>query len=76
MNIRDMIPEDSQAQELEDMRRGAAGDLPGPSYETRRMTKDGRTLSVWLTASFLADEAGHVYAMAVTQRIAQGRLGT
>lgn len=74
MNIRDMIPEDMQAQELENMRRAAAGDLPGP-YETRRMTKDGRALSVWLTASCLADEAGHVYAMAVTQRIVQGRAG-
>jgi len=74
-NIRDMIPEDSQAQELENMRRMAAGDLPGP-YATRRMTKDGRALSVWLTASFLADEAGHVYAMAVTQRIAEKRLAT
>ncbi|UJX41205.1 PAS domain-containing protein [Desulfovibrio sp. JY] len=71
MNIRDMIPEDIQTQELENMRRVAGGDMQVP-YETRRMTKDGRTLPVWLTASFLADAAGHVYAMAVTQRIAQG----
>jgi two-component system CheB/CheR fusion protein len=70
-NIRDMIPEESQAQELENMRRVASGDLPMP-YETRRMTKDGRALSVWLTASFLADEARHVYAMAVTQRMSRG----
>ena len=74
MHIRDMIPEDIQTQELENMRRVAAGDLPGP-YETRRLTKAGRALSVWLTASFLADAAGHVYAMAVTQRLVQRRPG-
>jgi two-component system, chemotaxis family, CheB/CheR fusion protein len=70
MNIRHMIPEDIQTQELENMRRVAAGDMPVP-YETRRLSKEGRVLSVWLTASFLADEVGHVYAMAITQRITQ-----
>ena len=72
MNVRDMVPEDVRTQELENIRRAAAGDMRTP-YETRRVTKDGQTLPVRLVASLLADEAGHVYAMAITQRIAQGR---
>ncbi|SMF41933.1 chemotaxis protein CheB [Desulfovibrio gilichinskyi] len=67
MNIQDMLPKDIQAQELEKIRLVAAGDIPVP-YETSRKNKEGQTLPVWLTASFLADDAGHVYAMAVTQR--------
>ncbi len=74
MNIRDMLPEDMRAQELENTRQVAAGDIPAP-YETRRVHKDGQTLAIWLTASLLADDAGHVYAMATTQRIAPGRDG-
>ena len=70
MNVQNMLPEDIQAQELENIRLVAAGDMRGP-YETSRVTKEGQTLPVWLTASFLADAAGHIYAMAVTQRIAQ-----
>ncbi|WP_300156275.1 chemotaxis protein CheB [Solidesulfovibrio sp.] len=42
MNIRHMIPEDIQAQEMENMRRVAAGDMQA-AYETRRLTMDGRT---------------------------------
>ncbi|XXJ20340.1 chemotaxis protein CheB [Desulfovibrio caledoniensis] len=72
MNIRDMLPEDMQSQELENIRQVAAGVMPAP-YETRRVHKDGQTLDVWLTASPLADDAGHVYAMATIQRMAPRR---
>jgi two-component system CheB/CheR fusion protein len=70
INIRDMLPNNLKAQELENIRQVAAGDMPSP-YETRRIHKDGQTLQVWLTASLLADDAGSVYGMATTQRIVQ-----
>ncbi|MEZ7198032.1 chemotaxis protein CheB [Pseudodesulfovibrio karagichevae] len=75
MDIRDMLPEDMRAQELENIRQVAAGVMPTP-YETRRVHKDGQTLEVWLSASPLADDAGHVYAMATIQRMAPGRDST
>jgi two-component system CheB/CheR fusion protein len=71
LNIQDMLPEDIKAKELADIRLAAAGDLPVP-HKTRRINKEGQTLPVWITASSLADDAGHVYAMSVTHRIAQG----
>src|SRR6185503_21196966 len=39
-----------------------------PSFETQRLTKDGRTLDVWLTASILRDDRGAPYAVATTER--------
>ena len=72
MNIRRTFPEDIQGQELENIRRVAAGDMR-MHYETRRVNKEGQTFSVWLTASFLADNAGQAYALAVTQRFVRGK---
>lgn len=39
-----------------------------PSFETRRMTKDGRILDVWLTVTALKDESGRPYAISMTER--------
>ena len=68
MNIQDMLPKDLQAEELENLRLAAVGDLPVP-YETRRIHKDGQALQVWLTASLLVDDTGSAYGMTTTQRI-------
>ena len=38
-----------------------------PHY-TQRVTKDGRNLQVWMTATALLNEAGEVYAIATTER--------
>ena len=70
MNIQDMLPKDLQAEELENLRLAAVGDLPVP-YETRRIHKDGQALQVRLTASLLVDDTGCAYGMATTQRIIQ-----
>ncbi|WP_285907780.1 chemotaxis protein CheB [Pseudodesulfovibrio pelocollis] len=70
LNIQDMLPEDLQTKELENIRLVAAGHMPAP-HETRRVNREGQTVPVWISASFLADEAGQVYATAVTQRIVQ-----
>ncbi|MEF2229699.1 MAG: chemotaxis protein CheB [Pseudodesulfovibrio sp.] len=71
LNIKDMLPEYLHDQELANIRLVAAGDMPMP-YKTRRVNKAGQTVPVWISASSLADETGHVYAMAITHRIAQG----
>jgi len=38
------------------------------SFKTRRMTKDGKLLNIWLTASPLTDEKGEQAEMAITER--------
>jgi two-component system CheB/CheR fusion protein len=58
---------------------GITHDQPGghgrcvASIETQRLTKDGRTLDVWLTVSVLHDEAGSA-ALATTERDITDRL--
>src|SRR6185437_12859453 len=46
------------------LRRGERVD----SLETRRLTKDGRIIDVWLTATPLRDDAGQIIAVALTER--------
>jgi two-component system CheB/CheR fusion protein len=38
------------------------------TYETKRLTKDGLIIDVWLTATALVNKAGEVYAIATTER--------
>ena len=70
MHIQDMIPPDLLRQELEKINQLASGGMLLP-YTTRRLTKDGQTLEVGLTASALIDAAGRIYAIATTQRRSQ-----
>lgn len=37
-------------------------------YRTRRSTKAGAVLEVWMTATALVDEAGTTYAIATSER--------
>lgn len=67
MNVRDLVPEDVCEEALAIARR-IAEDRESESLDTRRVTKDGRTLDVWLTVSKLVDEAGQVIAVATTER--------
>ncbi|MBN1939339.1 MAG: PAS domain-containing protein, partial [Candidatus Aminicenantes bacterium] len=67
MNARDRIPEDERESETAVVRRlSRAGSLQ--PYRARRIGKDGRVISVWLTATALVDQAGRVYAIATTER--------
>jgi two-component system CheB/CheR fusion protein len=70
MQLRDMIPEDLHQQELESIRRCATGGIQTP-YLTRRLTKDGQSLAVGLTASSLIDADGRCYALAAIVRPTQ-----
>ena len=41
---------------------------PIRSFETQRMTRDGRTLDVWITLTALVDDANHPVGIATTER--------
>ena len=68
MNIRDMTPSDKIAENADLIRRLSAGEIVF-SFETRRNTKDGRQVNVWLTATVLWDDTGKTpEAIATTER--------
>lgn len=67
MNIRDLTPPSRRANALAEVRRLSQGVDVAP-YHTERVTRDGRSVPVWVTATALADEHGEVYAIATTER--------
>jgi len=68
MNIRDLTPADQLAENIELIQRLSSGKIIF-SFETRRKTKDGRLLEVWLTATAIWDESGeNLEAVATTER--------
>ena len=67
MNIRDLAPADRQDEALEYIRSAASGRNIA-SYDTRRLTKDGRTLDIWMTVTTLKDDSGQPVAVASTER--------
>jgi two-component system CheB/CheR fusion protein len=42
------------------------------AYQTKRLTKDGSVINVWLTATGLINQSGEVYAIATTERHNKG----
>jgi len=67
MNIRDTIPQEKQKQTLELIKKISAG-KEIKSFKTRRKTKDGRMLDIWLTVTIIADAAGKPIQIATTER--------
>jgi two-component system CheB/CheR fusion protein len=67
LNVRDRIPEDRQADQLSVLHRLAQSQVLEP-YLTQRLTKDGKLVQVRIISSALVDEAGHMYAIATTER--------
>ena len=68
MMIHDMTPVDKIAEVNDLIRRLTAGETIY-SFETQRLTKDGRILDIWLTATALRYEGGKtVEAIASTER--------
>ena len=68
MSARDRIPPDLQDDApAMALQPGRAGILT-PRL-TRRLTRDGSVLQVWLTASVLVSDAGQRYAIATTERL-------
>jgi two-component system, chemotaxis family, CheB/CheR fusion protein len=67
MNLRNIVPEGLREQALSHINSLISGEHID-SLETQRLTKDGRTLDVWLNATWLTDESGNRVAVATTER--------
>jgi two-component system, chemotaxis family, CheB/CheR fusion protein len=63
----DLVPPDEQAAHEESFKRIADGEEL-QSFETRRLTKHGSLLDVWLTVTRLADDRGNPIGIATTER--------
>jgi len=66
-NVRKLFPPDLREEAEALAGRIAAGETVG-SFETKRLTKDGRTINVWLTVTALIDASGRLEAIATTER--------
>ncbi|MFQ6108952.1 MAG: PAS domain S-box protein [Candidatus Aminicenantales bacterium] len=66
-NIAEIVPEENRAEADELITRILSGKLI-KSLETKRLTKSGQILDVWLTISPLVDEHGNIVAISCTER--------
>jgi two-component system CheB/CheR fusion protein len=73
MNARELVPEDERAKTLALIERVSRGEEI-PSFEARRISKDGRGLEVWITLTPLRDEEGRTWGIATTERDVTQRL--
>jgi two-component system, chemotaxis family, CheB/CheR fusion protein len=67
MDYMNLAPDDRKDETRAMLARLRRGDAPAP-FKTRRRTKDGRILTVWITPTALVDEGGSAYAFATTER--------
>ena len=67
MHFRDLVPAERASEGLELARRLLAGETIA-SFETKRLTKEGRMLDVWLTAAQILNEAEKMEAFATVER--------
>ena len=67
MNIRETLPESCRPASLDITMRLTQGEDIS-SYETQRITKDGRIVEVWLTITALKDTDDKIVAIATTER--------
>jgi two-component system CheB/CheR fusion protein len=70
LNIRELIPHGMREEALSVTLQLSRANVLEP-YRTQRITKDGRTLEVMLTASLLVNTAGEAYAISITGREAK-----
>jgi two-component system CheB/CheR fusion protein len=67
MNISDLVPADKRTQMQKILQQTASGEQI-KSLDTVRLSKNGRTLDVWITLTPLYDESGQPIAVATTER--------
>ncbi|MDZ4675642.1 MAG: chemotaxis protein CheB [Gemmatimonadota bacterium] len=67
MNVRELIPEALRESALASVRQLSHAEILVP-YRTQRLTKDGRTIDISLTATMLLSGSGEMYAIATTER--------
>ncbi len=66
-NIVDTVPQEYQEEALEFIKALKRGELV-PTLETKRKTKDGEIVDVWLTNTKLTDDKGRLSGIATTER--------
>jgi PAS domain S-box-containing protein len=74
MSIVDTVPKEYQAEAREFLSSLKRGELV-PTLETKRKTKDGRIVDVWLTNTKLTDDKGNLTGIATTERDISERMG-
>jgi two-component system CheB/CheR fusion protein len=67
MSVSEMLPGGARQDHL-DFIHHAANNEALHSYETQRVTKDGRVITIWITLSVLSDGLGNATAIATTER--------
>jgi two-component system CheB/CheR fusion protein len=67
MNIREVVPKGKQKEALELIEKIEEGE-DIKSFKTKRKTKDGRILDIWLTVTRLVDAEGKPVQIATTER--------
>ena len=72
MTLWQITPSKKVAEKKEFIHRLIAGETIN-SFETQRVTKDGRILDVWMTVTKLVDDAGKPVGIASTERDITGR---
>lgn len=66
LHLEDRVPEDLRPEVLVSLQRLAQAEVEEPVL-TRRLTKDGRSINVWVKATALQGDDGQVYAIATTE---------
>jgi len=74
MNIVDTVPKEYQEEARGFLASLKRGELL-PNLETKRKTKDGRIVDVWLTNTKLTDDKGKLTGIATTERDISERMG-
>jgi two-component system CheB/CheR fusion protein len=67
MKISSLVPEGRREEELAVLKKLSRADILEP-YRTQRLTKEGRTLDVWMTATSLVNAAGEAYGISTIER--------
>ncbi len=67
MNIEQIVPPDRKEESIKYLERISSGDIV-ESFETFRLTKNGKILDVWLVITCLKNDFGFTDAIATTER--------
>jgi len=70
LNASERMPPALRAEEFGVLQKLGRGETLAP-HPTKRLTKDGSLVDVWLTATALTDESGRIFAVATTERMAE-----
>jgi two-component system CheB/CheR fusion protein len=70
MNVRDRIPKELQKEALAMLQQLSQAKVLEP-YRTRRITKAGAVVEISMISTALVNEAGQMYAIATTERLAE-----